>query len=76
MGHNYWSLHTQGRANHNYGACVVQQPKPLHREPVLHNKRSHWNEKLVHHNKEKPPLAATRESLYSKEDPEQPKINK
>ena len=32
-------------------------------EPVLRNKRSHRNEKPVHHNKEEPPLAATRESL-------------
>ena len=31
-------------------------------EPMLHNKRSHCNEKPAHHNEEEPPLAATRES--------------
>ena len=39
---------------HNYWACAL--------EPVLHNKRSHRNEKPAHHNEEQPPLAATRES--------------
>ena len=29
---------------------------------MLHNKRSHRNEKPMHHNKEWPPLAKTRES--------------
>ena len=36
--------------------------KPVRLEPVLHNKRSHHNEKPAHRNEEKPPLAATRES--------------
>ncbi|KAJ8790001.1 hypothetical protein J1605_004753 [Eschrichtius robustus] len=31
-------------------------------QPVLRNKRSHRNEKPVHHNEEEPPLTATRES--------------
>ena len=32
---------------------------------LLHNKRSHRNEKPVHRNKEKPPLTATRESPHA-----------
>ena len=37
--------------------------EPVCPEPVLCNKRSHSNEKPVHHNKEWPPLSVTRESL-------------
>ena len=37
--------------------------KPPCLQPVLHDKRSHRNEKPVHRNKEEPPLTATRESL-------------
>ena len=37
---------------HNYWACVPQLLKPTHLEPVLHNKRSHHNEKPVHRNEE------------------------
>ena len=44
-------------------------------EPVLHNKRSHCNEKPAHLSEEKPQLAATRESLHAA-DPTQPKIKK
>ena len=36
--------------------------KPAHLEPVLHNKRSHRNEKPAHHNKEQPLLTAITES--------------
>ena len=50
--------------------------KPRCLEPVLHNKRSHCDEKLTHRHKEQPLLSATRETLYSNEDPAQPKINK
>ena len=35
---------------HNYWAHVPQLLKPEHLEPVLHNKRSHRNEKPMHHN--------------------------
>ena len=45
---------------HNYWAHVPQLLKPTRLEPVLHNKRSHHNEKPSHCN----------------EDPMQPKINK
>ena len=44
-------------------------------EPVLY-KRNHCNEKPVQRMEEWPPLAATRESPCSNEDPVQPKINK
>ena len=44
---------------HNYQACIPQLLKPARLEPVLHNKRSHHNEKAVRSN----------------EDPMQPKIN-
>ena len=37
---------------HNYWAHVPQLQKPARLEPVLHNKRSHCNEKPVHHNEE------------------------
>ena len=55
---------------------MLQLLKPVCLEPVLHNKRSHQDEKPVHHKKEEPPLAATRESLaHSNGGPAQPKIN-
>ena len=38
--------------SHIYWACVPQLLKPARWEPVLHNKRSHCNEKPVHHNEE------------------------
>ena len=50
---------------HNYWAHVPQLLKPTHLEPMLHNKRSHRNEKLAHHNEEQPPLTATRESPHT-----------
>ena len=44
-------------------------------EPVLRNRRSHLNEKLVHRNEEQPLLAATRKKpTCSNKDPMQPKI--
>ena len=43
-------------------AHVPQLLKPARLQPVLHNKRSHHNEKLAHSNKEQPPLDATRGS--------------
>ena len=48
--------------HHNYWAHVPQLLKPMRLEPVLHNKRSHHNEKSVHCNEE-PLLATTRENL-------------
>ena len=37
---------------HNYWACVPQLLKPARLETVLHNKRSHRNEKPAHRNEE------------------------
>ena len=36
---------------HNYWACALE---PAHLEPVLHNKKSHCNEKPTHCNKSSP----------------------
>ena len=44
--HNYWA------ASHNYWAHVPQLLKPVRLEPLLHNKRSHGNEKPMHRNEE------------------------
>ena len=48
-----WEASTRLRAtkpmHHNYGGCVQQLLKPKSLVPVLHNKRSHRSEKLVHH---------------------------
>ena len=41
----------------------MPQLKPTRLEAMLCNKRSHCNEKPVHHNKEQPLLATTKESL-------------
>ena len=48
---NYWAC-TLEPASHNYWAHVPQLLKPTHLEPVLHNKRSHHNEKPMHRNEE------------------------
>ena len=50
MHHNYWACTVL--MSHNYWAGVLQVLKPMRLEPMLHNKRSHRNEKPVHHNKE------------------------
>ena len=49
-------------ACHNYWAREPRLLRPARLEPVLRNKRSHRSERPAHHNKEWPPLAATRES--------------
>ena len=51
---------------------LKQMKKPAHLKPMLCNRRSNGNEKPEHCNEEQPPRAATRESLHSHEDPEQP----
>ena len=43
----------------------LQILKPIHLKPVLHNKRSHHNEKPKHHNEEQDPATATRGSLHA-----------
>ena len=49
--HNYWACALEPMS-HNYWAHVPQLLKPTRLEPVLHNKRSHCNEKPAHCNKE------------------------
>ena len=53
--HNYWACALEP-ASHNYWACVPQLLKPVRFEPMLHNKRSHRNEKPTHRNEEYPHL--------------------
>ena len=50
--HNYW-VGLRSRAHE------PQLLKPARLEPLVHNKRSHRDEKPAHRNKEWPPLAAT-----------------
>ena len=47
--HIYWAWALEP-VSHNYWAHTVQLLKPTRLEPMLHNKRSHCNEKSVHHN--------------------------
>ena len=49
---HYWSPCALGLTWCNYWARVLQLLKPMHLEPVLHNKRSHHNEKPVHRSEE------------------------
>ena len=51
MRHNYRAC-TLEPVNQNYWARVPQPLKPARLEPVLHNKRSHCNEKPAHCNEE------------------------
>ena len=44
---NYWDYVRQ-----NYWAYMLQLLKPMGLEPVLHNKRSHFNKKPTHFSKE------------------------
>ena len=48
---NYWAWALEP-ASHNYWAHAPQLLKPVHLEPVLHNKRNHRNKKPVHCNEE------------------------
>ena len=47
--HGCWACALEPES-HNYWAWVPQLLKPTHLEPVLHNKRSHCNEKPAHRN--------------------------
>ena len=51
MRHNYWVC-ALVPASYNYWARTLQLLKPTRLEPVLHNKRSHHDEKPVHLNEE------------------------
>ena len=46
-------------------SLCVASTEPVCIEPVLLNKRSHHNEKLVHRKEGSTPLTATRESPYA-----------
>ena len=52
MRHNYWSPRTPEPACCNHWACALQLLRPACLEPMLHNKRSHRNEKPAHPNEE------------------------
>ena len=71
--HNSWACALEP-VSHNYWTHVPQLLKPAHLESLLRNKRSHCNEKPMHHNEEELPLTATRESPRSNKDPTQSKI--
>ena len=62
--------------HHNYWPHAPELLKPARLEPVVRNKRSHHNEKPVHHNEEWPPLAATRESPRTATKTQHGQINK
>ena len=49
--HSYWAC-TLEPVSHNCWAHVPQLLKPVHLEPVLHNERSHCNEKPTYRVKE------------------------
>ena len=49
--HNYWACALEP-ASHNYWALVPQLLKPACLEPMLHNERSHCNQKSAYRNKE------------------------
>ena len=51
MCHNYWACALEPMS-HNYWAHMPQLLKPMCLEPVLHNTRSHHNEKPMHRNEE------------------------
>ena len=60
MLHNY-RPHTLEPMSHNCWAHTLQLLKPMHLEPVFHNKRGRCKQRLIYHNKEQPPVAATGE---------------
>ena len=49
--HNCWACALEP-TSHNYWAHAPQLLKPAHLEPMLHNKRSHCNEKATHRSEE------------------------
>lgn len=74
---NYWASSLEP-ASH-YWAHVMQLLKPRHSRvhAPLGDKRSHHNEKPIHHNEEQPPLFATGESLCTAVRTwHSPKVNK
>ena len=51
MCHNYWACALEP-ASHTAEPAMPQLLKPVHLEPVLHNKRNHLNEKPMYCNEE------------------------
>ena len=72
--HNYWACALE-HGSHNYWARVLQLLKPVHLEPVLHNKRSHRSEKPTLQRRVTPARRNQRKPVCSNEDPMQQKIN-
>ena len=66
--HNYGACALEPMS-HNYWAHVPQLLKPAHLEPVLHDKRSHRNEKPVHCNEEQPLLAQLGKASMQQQKP-------
>ena len=58
MVHNYWARALEP-AGCNFQVLMLKLLKPMRLEPVLHNERSHSNEKLKQGNEEWPPLTTT-----------------
>ena len=56
---------------------VLQLLKPGHLKPILHNRRSHCNEKPENFNEEQPSFTATRESPHAARQthPARPEMN-
>ena len=70
--------HTTKPVGHNYWACTLDPRncnywKPHTLEPVLHNKRSHQNEKPVLCNESRPCSPQLEKSPCGNEDPGEPK---
>ena len=51
--HNYWACDLEP-ASYNYWSLQATTTEPAHLESMLRNKRSHRNEKHMHHNEEYP----------------------
>ena len=68
------------RSNEAHVPQLLSQSSRAHEpyllKPVLHNKRSHHNEKLAHHNRVASSCCNQRKPTQSNEDPAEPKINK
>ena len=65
VNHDYWACAPESRSRSYGSLCTLQ--------PVLHNKRSHCNEKPTHHCWSSPCMPQPEKRLHSKEDPAQPK---
>ena len=73
VGHSYRDCASE-LGSHSYWAHVPQLRKPQAREPMLHSKRSHCNERPA--NQSSPHLLQLEKSLHSNKAPAQPKITK